>query len=151
MKIGIIGSRGFENEELIRNKIDHVLAPLEEQCLLLVFLGGGSKGAERIAADHVTGNLQYDYVLFKPYNFIDTKVPHDPKYFYFRNKQIVDNADVLIVFDDEQERNLAKTIHYIKNATKKDYHIFYLDGTSNHRHTEKRDAHSEKDKEVEAL
>ena len=129
MKIGIIGSRGFDNVEQVESLIDGVLGPLEDDCKYVVFLGGGSKGAERLAQDHITGNLGLDYVLFKPYNFVDTKVPHDPKYFYFRNKQIVDNSDLLLVFDDGMEKSLTKTISYIKNVTSKDYRIFHITGS----------------------
>lgn len=136
MKIGIIGSRGFDNEALVQQCIDHAIAPYEDDCRLVVFLGGGSKGAERIAADHITNNLGLDYILFKPYNFVDTRVPHDPKYFYFRNKQIVDNADVLFIFDDGSERNLGKTINYVVNATHKEYKIFHPDGTQEARNND---------------
>jgi hypothetical protein len=130
MKIGIIGSRGYTDEKLVQDSIDHILGPFEDDCRMVVFLGGGSKGAERVAMEHVTGNLGLDYVLFKPYNFVDTKAEHDPKFFYFRNKQIVDNSDLLLVFDDGIERNLQKTIGYIKNATTKDYVIFDKGGAS---------------------
>ena len=133
MKIGIIGSRGYTNEDMVQSCIDHIIGPYEDEAMMVVFIGGGSKGAERIAMDHITGNLGLDYVLFKPYNFVDTKAEHDPKFFYFRNKQIVDNADLLLVFDDGVERNLQKTIGYIKNGTQKDYVIFDKDGQAVHR------------------
>lgn len=135
MKIGIVGGRAFHDERLIQSAVNEVMSPFEDNCDMVVFLGGASKGAERLAMDHIVGDLQMDYVLFLPYNMVDTRTPHHPKYFYYRNKQIVDNSDVLIIFDDEEEGNLAKTIDYICNATHKDYHIYYQDGTSTHRNT----------------
>lgn len=129
MKIGIIGSRNFTDESLIHSSLDKVVGRLEENATMLTFLGGGSKGAERIAAEYLTSpSMGFDYVLFKPYSFIDTKVPHDPKYFYFRNKQIVDNSDMVLVFDDGQERNVAKTVYYLQHATTKAFIVFQLDG-----------------------
>jgi hypothetical protein len=130
MKVGIIGSRGFDNEAKVQEHIDHLVGRyFEDEARMVVFIGGGSRGAERIAQDHITNNLNMDYVLFKPYNFIDTKVPHDPKFFHFRNKQIVDNADLLVVFDDGVEKSLVRTILYIKNILNKDYIIYHKDGT----------------------
>ena len=133
MKIGIIGGREFKDEALVQRLLDETIAPYEDDCTLLVFLGGGSKGAERIAQDHITGNLKWDYVLFEPYNFLDRKVPHDPKHFYFRNKQIVNNSDLVLVFDDGVEASLPKIVTFIKKATQKNYIIFFGDGSKEER------------------
>jgi hypothetical protein len=127
MRIGIIGSRGVTSTPIVESVLQEVVGPLQDDCTPLTFLGGGSKGSERIAALWASAE-GYDYVLFKPYNFVDTSADHDPKYFFYRNKQIVDNSDAVIVFLEDSENGVKKTIDYIKNRTGKPYTIFDPNG-----------------------
>ena len=127
MKIGLIGSRKIMNDDIIRMSIQNVVRFLEADCIPLVFIGGESKGCERIAKEVVLDE-GYDYIVFKPYNFVDHKAPHDPKYFFFRNKQIIDNSDVVLVFLEESETGVKKTIDYLKERTSKPYKVFDPNG-----------------------
>lgn len=128
MRIGIIGSRNIAETEVVVGCMQQVMDPLEDECVPLTFLGGGSKGSERIAAEWVT-SADYDYILFKPYNMVDTSVEHSPKFFFFRNKQIVDNSDAVIIFLDEEEHGVKRTLDYIKAKTSKPYVVFGPLGT----------------------
>lgn len=127
MRIGIIGSRGVTNDDVVRVAMQGIVGPLQDDCVPLTFLGGGSKGSERIAAEWASEE-GYDYILFKPYNFVDTSADHDPKYFFYRNKQIVDNADAVVIFLEDHENGVKKTIDYIKNRTSKPYVVFDPNG-----------------------
>lgn len=127
MRIGIIGSRQVTDNDVVYVCLGSKVRPLEDLCVPITFLGGGSKGSERIAHEWVRDE-GYDYVLFKPYNFVDTSVEHDPKYFFYRNKQIVDNSDAIIVFLHEEEAGVKKTIDYIKGRTSTPYSIFNSSG-----------------------
>lgn len=128
MKVGIIGSRNINDVDQVISNLESVLRGLDnESGGHIVILGGDSKGSERICKDYIEGT-PYDYVLFLPYNFVASGVEHDPKFFYYRNKQIIDNSDYLIVFLDHEEGGVGKAFVYLKYNTEKDYVAFGTTG-----------------------
>lgn len=127
MKIGIIGSRQVLDNDVINISLQSVIHPLEDNCVPLTFVGGASKGCERIVMEWVQDN-GYDYVLIKPYNFVDTSIPHHPRHFIYRNKIIIDNSDAVIVFLHEEEKGVQRSADYLKNLTSKPYVVFQPSG-----------------------
>lgn len=128
MKVGILGSRSIDDVEQVISNFESVLRGLDnESGGHISVLGGDSKGAERICKDYVEAT-PYDYVLFLPYSFVASGVDHDPKYFYYRNKQIIDNADYVVVFLDHEEGGVSKAFVYLKYNTDKAYVAFGTTG-----------------------
>lgn len=125
MRVGIVGSRKVDDPEMVTAVMSELISNNEGKPL--VFVGGGSKGSERIAQEYIS-QLGLDFVLFKPYNFIDVGADHHPKYFFYRNKQIVDNSDLVIVFLEDSESGVKKTLAYIKNESNKPYRVYGVTG-----------------------
>ena len=61
----------------------------------LVFMFGGAEGVSSIAEDVVKYN-KYDTVVFKPWSIVDHKLKFHPSQFFFRNKQAIDNSDIVV-------------------------------------------------------
>ena len=107
MKLCVIGSRTITDKDLIARKIDDV-APL-------VILSGGAKGVDTLAKEYAY-EKSIDFIEFLPYHLLDQRVEFSSKYFFVRNKQMIDNADMLLAFWDGESKG---TQHGIKYAQKK--------------------------------
>ena len=69
----------------------------------VTIISGGAKGVDTLACEWAKINKK-DFILFKPYHLIDNSVTYQPRYFFTRNKQIIDNSDVVIVFWDGKSK-----------------------------------------------
>lgn len=105
MKVAIIGQRDVKKESV--NLIHKsVLSFIEDTKDNLVFLTGGATGVQEIVMDLVGDT--FDVVVFKPWTLISKKLfnnvmsdgKFDPTFFFYRNIQIVDNSDLILVFTD---------------------------------------------------
>jgi len=99
MRVGIIGSRGFQNPALVYSTLNKLIGNSGED----VIVCSSGKGSDE-TVHHWAKTNETDVVTFRPYNFVDRKVPHRPNYFYFCNKQIIDNSDTVVVFYDGKEK-----------------------------------------------
>jgi hypothetical protein len=110
VKVAVFGDRDLEVTEEFVDKI------LQEnyknaEAGRFVLLHGGAKGPQT-----VTKNLFEKYKLpiicFRPWHIISKDIPFSSELFFYRNKQIVENADEVIVFVGE--RDDAETARVIK-------------------------------------
>lgn len=108
MRIGIIGSREFNNSELVNSVLENATYVSDT---LLISSGKGSDPIVKEYADE----LSMSVVVFRPYNFVDRRAPHRPDYFYFCNKQIIDNSDKVVVFYDGKEKCALAALEYAKS------------------------------------
>lgn len=108
MRVGIIGSRGFTDGKLINSTLKLATN------LTDVLLVSSGKGSDPIVSDYAADEGM-DVVVFRPYNFVDRRAPHRPDYFYFCNKQIIDNADKVVVFYDGKEKCALAAFEYAKS------------------------------------
>lgn len=99
MRIGIIGSRGFHDSALVYSTLNKLISNRGED----VIVCSSGKGSDEVVHNWADTN-KVDVITFRPYNFVDRKVPHRPNYFYFCNKQIIDNSDAVVVFYDGKEK-----------------------------------------------
>ena len=61
---------------------------------------GGSKGAQQEILDlEKVEFFNKNLILFKPWNLLNSKIKYTVELMFFRNKQILDNSDVVIVFE----------------------------------------------------
>jgi len=116
LKLAIFGNRNITDETLIVNSIaDHVVFSHPT-----VVLHGGASGPSAVAVEMAKNSegLWTD-VLFKPWSMVWSKLEFKPIFFYLRNKQIVENADKVIVFDNgEKDSEVYRVIELCKRKEK---------------------------------
>lgn len=134
-RIAIIGSRSIANEEFTDPKraqaekdwmfyhldkllgIDVDMTLMDDPRFGMAILSGGAVGVDRKAQEYAQEN-GVPFFLYKPYHLIDTKVPYSPRYFFTRNKQIVDNCDELIAFWDGESHGTEDAIKFARKKGK---------------------------------
>jgi len=110
MKISFFGQRNFKNDSFIKENIDRLLSEMAEhrnECVTVLW--GGAQGAQTIAYDYL--KTEYDTVKFKPWTTVSRKLykeesqkgKFDNNYFFLRNIQIVDNSDLVVIFDNGEK------------------------------------------------
>ena len=109
MKICIIGSRSIDKAEFVipildRFMKDHVVGTP-------VILSGGAKGVDQITKSYARAN-NINLVEFLPYHLIDNRTPFSSKYFFLRNKQMIDNADKVLIIWDTRSKGTEYGIKY---------------------------------------
>lgn len=120
MKVAICGSRSIDNYALVESVIDEALRELLPKFVGkggVVLLSGGAKGVDQHAQTYAkTKNLPF--VLFKPYHMLDSTEEYKPKYFFVRNKQLVDNADAVVVIWDGKSNGTQHAKRYAESRRK---------------------------------
>lgn len=113
MKLGIIGSRGFDNYDMVCKELETI----EEQILIVV--SGGAKGADSLGERWGTERGK-EILIFKP-----DWGKFGKRAGYIRNEDIVKNSDKIIAFWDGVSRG---TKHSIELAQKlgKECKIIYF-------------------------
>ena len=109
MKICIIGSRSIDKAAFVipildRFMKDHVVGTP-------VILSGGAKGVDQITKSYARAN-NINLVEFLPYHLIDNRTPFSSKYFFLRNKQMIDNADKVLIIWDTRSKGTEYGIKY---------------------------------------
>ena len=109
MKLGVIGSRGWKDEQALYEALDNY----HPNCVL----AGGAKGADNMAARWAT-ERHIPLVLFKPYFLLDPYAPYSVRHYFTRNKQIIDNADLVLAFWDGESPGTKWGINYAQKRGK---------------------------------
>lgn len=112
MKVAVIGSRCFKSFNL-----QQLLSHLPPQTTKLV--SGGAIGVDRLAED-AAKSLDIPIKIFLPdYDLFGRQAP------LARNRLIVDYADLVLAFWDNQSRGTAYTLNYCID-TNKPFQIFTI-------------------------
>lgn len=100
MKIAVIGSRSITDKDWVNYHLDEnlIIGSIGDWTKDTI-LSGGAIGVDTLAHEWAKEN-GVDFVLFKPYHLLDNSVMYNPRYYFVRNKQLVDNADSVIAFLD---------------------------------------------------
>lgn len=96
MKVAVIGSRGFNDYELVKT----TLSPIN----ITLLVSGGAKGADSLGERYANEN-NIETLIFKP----DWK-KHGPAAGPLRNTDIVNNADTIIAFWDGESKGTKDSI-----------------------------------------
>lgn len=119
MKISVFGNRSITDV----NKVVDIFWKYVETLELkdkpegITYVWGGADGPSNIIAEELREKT--DIVLFKPWHLIDFSIKFGPKYFYFRNKQVVENSDaVLILTTGEKDAEVYKTVELCEQKNK---------------------------------
>lgn len=118
MRVGISGSRSITDQDWVDANLDSILNGLRARSPNgIVLLAGGAVGADTLCGNYAKrSNL--DLVLFKPYHMVDPRTPYNPRYFFSRNKQIVDNSDFVIILWDGKSSGTRWTMEYAERVKK---------------------------------
>jgi predicted Rossmann fold nucleotide-binding protein DprA/Smf involved in DNA uptake len=106
-KIAIIGSRDFKNKRLV----DETMKPLLDRFHITYIVSGGAKGADTLG------------VQWANKHNIPTKV-HYPDFkkrkraYHFRNRLIVQDADIVVAFWNTHSTGTKYTMNYAKSLEK---------------------------------
>lgn len=102
MRIAIVGSRSITNPEIVFTAIDRFV---KDQCVgKPVIISGGAGGVDALAKKWA-GVQGLDFIEFLPYHAVDKGAEFSSRYFFARNRQIVQNSDkVLAIWDGNSTR-----------------------------------------------
>jgi len=107
MNIAIVGSRTFNNYELMNKILSNYLPNID------AIVSGGARGADLLGERFANEN-GISTIIFKP----DWK-KYKKSAGFIRNRLIVENADIIIAFWDGISRGTAHTIELAKKMNKK--------------------------------
>lgn len=116
-RVLVTGARSIDSLEKIYAHLDMLLGAPDDFPKVGVILSGGQVGVDRIVEAYARDN-GIPFILFKPYNLLDSKAPHTTRYYFVRNKQAVDNADWVIVFSDGEDAGTEDVINYTRKRGK---------------------------------
>jgi hypothetical protein len=106
MKIAVIGSRGFNDVQLLEVKLDTI------KNLIIELISGGAQGADTLAEAWALAN-NIPIKLFKP----DWK-KYGRAAGIKRNKQIIESCDYCIAFWDGKSKGTASSLKFCKQFNK---------------------------------
>ena len=128
MKVGIVGSRRYENRKKIKDFIFELRRKFGND--LIVISGGCKNGADRYAKKYAL-ELDVQYEEYPPFHEIHNLYCVLPENLYgreysvsnyfVRNKQIAKNSDIIVGFipENAESSGTASTLKYAKKFNKK--------------------------------
>ena len=120
MKICVLGSSSITDKDLVYKTLDRFI--IEHSLTSPIFLVGGAKGVDELTKTYAKENNNV-VIEFLPYHLLDNRSIFTSKYFFIRNKQMIDNADCVIAFWDLTNKG---TEYGIKLAQKKNLPYFIV-------------------------
>jgi uncharacterized phage-like protein YoqJ len=127
MKIGIVGSRNFNDWYILSMIIDYFTDKLIATRTIseITIVSGGAKGTDTLAKKYAY-ERNYGFKEFLPKFKIDKNIKYHPKYFMERNTEIVEFCDCIYIFWDGKS---SGTRDVIKKCEKfnVDYRIMRID------------------------
>ena len=106
MKLAIVGSREFNNYELL-------CKTLEKYENISMIISGGAIGADKLGEKFAQNNNIEIKIFYPNWN------THGKKAGILRNKIIVENADEVIAFWNGESKGTLSTINFAKQLNKK--------------------------------
>ena len=107
MKLGITGTRKFTDYKIFRHRVDR-LKPTE-------LISGGAKGADALA-ERYASDYDIPITVILPKFKIDPETTYHPRWYLERNKDIVNQSDVVLAFWDQHSRGTNHTIKYARSC-----------------------------------
>jgi hypothetical protein len=110
MKLAVFGNRNINDKALINDTLNAFT--VEKGVHYSVLLHGGAEGPQKIAAE-LADEVDLPAVLFKPWHMVWSNIVFDRTLFFMRNKQIIDNADEIIIFSNgEKDSEVSRVKDY---------------------------------------
>lgn len=109
MKIAIVGSRTITDPVFVFSVIDKFLT---DHCVgQPVIISGGAKGVDSLVRKFAE-TRGYDFIEFLPYHLVDKEVEFNSRYFFARNRQMINNADKVLALWDGKSTGTLHAIRY---------------------------------------
>ena len=102
MKIGIIGSRGFDNYELLKVIMNEYIDKVD------VIVSGGAKGADKLGERWASENGKSCLLFLPEWNKYGKSAG------FIRNKDIVKNSELVLAFWDGVSKGTQSSIDLCK-------------------------------------
>lgn len=118
-KVAVFGNRNILDEEKVLNQFEKAVGTSEEICVL----HGGAAGPAKIISERAKVSDGYSEVCFKPWSMIWQGLEFHPKFFYFRNKQAIENADEIVIFRNGEEDSEVSRVLELCNRWNKNYQV----------------------------
>jgi hypothetical protein len=106
IKIGVVGSRSFNDYKLVKDTLD----PYKGKVWLIV--SGGARGADSLGEKWANENWVKTLIHRPDWD------KHGKAAGFIRNKQIVDDSDLIIAFWDSLSKGTEHTIRIAREAGK---------------------------------
>ena len=128
MKVGIVGSRRYENRKKIKDFIFELKKKFGND--LIIVSGGCKNGADKYAKKYAL-ELDVQYEEYPPFHEVHNLYcvlpetlygkPYKVSNYFARNKQIAKNSDMVVGFISEntQSNGTDSTLKYAKKFNKK--------------------------------
>lgn len=115
--IGISGSRNITDEKYVFSILEKHIKKDD-----IILNGGAKTGVDFIAVKWaIKNNIRNLYYL--PLFEVDRTIPYNPKHYFARNQQIVDNCDKMLIIWDGQSPGTKYTMEY---AVKMDREVILI-------------------------
>lgn len=114
MRIGVIGSRSFQDYELLEKTLNEI----SDRTQISSIISGGAKGADSLAEKYASLN-NIDTIIFKPDWSIGKSAAA------IRNIKIVENADIVVAFWDGISKGTKMTIDMATSKNVKVLKVIY--------------------------
>lgn len=112
-RIAVIGSRKYKSLELVPQWLEFAKEKYEAECGGVIIISGGAEGVDRTAENWAI-EKKVNRDIFKPnYSKYHGKVAP-----LMRNKQIVESADFILAFWDEDSTGTEHALNYAKKLGK---------------------------------
>jgi len=115
MKLAIVGSRTFNDYDVLEMFIQDTVGISN----LTMIVSGGAKGADTLA-EKFAKDYNIPIKIFRP----NWKLGKSAG--YLRNKDIVDECDILIAFWDGKSKGTKHSINLAQDSNK-EYYVYFFD------------------------
>lgn len=120
MRYGIVGTMEEVNDLdvklLIRITMDEYYCS-EDRKEHDAIISGGTKGVDT-AAQEFAKEEGLPFILFKPHFMLDSSKELNPKDFWIRDKQIIDNSDTVIIIGPKNDKRCGRCERQCKKRRK---------------------------------
>ena len=115
MRLAIVGSRSFDNYDLLVEKIDRLFGDINVH----VVISGGAKGADSLAAKYAKDNWSNLIEYLPDWN------KHGKSAGFIRNELIVKDCDWLLAFWDGESRGTKHSIDIARKLKKPTVIVYF--------------------------
>ena len=142
MRVGVVGNRKAQNTKSIVEGIAAVFDSLEfeegpKTKGITILTGGEGTGVSK-AAELFGRIYMLDVIKVEPFFVLDKGTKYDPRHFFVRNRQLVDNCDIVIAFPYQEDSGVR---HLVAYANKKKVPCKVLELGEEHINPQEKDSH----------
>lgn len=109
MRLVIVGSRSITDPVVVFPIISRFIK--EHVVGTPVILSGGANGVDGLAREYAKAH-GIDFVEFLPYHLLDKGAEFNARFFFTRNRQMINNADRVLALWDEESTGTLHAIRY---------------------------------------